>query len=48
MRALVDLFMLEGALQEIDRELKDRPDRSGVSIKDLIQVLEPRTGDGST
>jgi predicted trehalose synthase len=45
-RALVDLFMLEGALQEVHRELEDRPDRSGHPIRGLIQVLEPETGEG--
>ena len=44
-RALVDFFMLEGALQEVHRELEDRPDRSGHPIRGLIQVLEPETGD---
>ena len=45
-RALVDLFMLEGALREVRRELEDRPDRSGPPIRGLIQVLEPETGEG--
>ena len=44
-RALVDLFMLEGALQEVHRELEDRPDRSGHPIRGLIRVLEPETGE---
>jgi maltose alpha-D-glucosyltransferase/alpha-amylase len=39
MRDLVNLFMLEGALQEIHRELENRPDRSGDPIRGLIQVL---------
>jgi maltose alpha-D-glucosyltransferase/alpha-amylase len=46
MRALVALFMLEGALQEVHRELEDRPDRSGHPIRGLIQVLEPETEEG--
>jgi maltose alpha-D-glucosyltransferase/alpha-amylase len=44
-RALVDLFMLEGALQEVHRELEDRPDRSGHPIRGLIRVLESETGE---
>jgi maltose alpha-D-glucosyltransferase/alpha-amylase len=46
MMALVDLFVLEGALQEIHRELEDRPDRSGEPIRRLIRVLEPKPGEG--
>jgi maltose alpha-D-glucosyltransferase/alpha-amylase len=45
-RTLVDLFVLEGALQEVHRELEDRPDRSGHPIRRLIRVLEPETGEG--
>ena len=45
-RALVDLFMLEGALREVRRELEDRPDRSGPPIRGLIQILEPEPGEG--
>ena len=48
MRALVDLFTLEGALQEIDRELEDRPDRSGDSIKESHPAARAQDGDGST
>jgi len=46
MRALVDLFMLEGSLQEIHRDLENRPDRSGHPIRRLIQILEAETGEG--
>jgi maltose alpha-D-glucosyltransferase/alpha-amylase len=46
MMALVGLFTLEGALQEIHRELEDRPDRSGEPIRKLIRVLEPKSGEG--
>jgi maltose alpha-D-glucosyltransferase/alpha-amylase len=46
MMALVGLFTLEGALQEIHRELENRPDRSGEPIRRLIRVLEPKSGEG--
>ena len=45
-RALVELFMLEKALQEIRCELKDRPDRAGDPIRGLIELLERKTGEG--
>jgi hypothetical protein len=38
--------MLEGSLQEIHRDLENRPDRSGHLIRRLIQILEAETGEG--
>jgi maltose alpha-D-glucosyltransferase / alpha-amylase len=46
MRALVELFMLEGSLQDIHRDLENRPDRSAHPIRRLIQILEAETGKG--
>jgi len=39
-RALVELFMMEKALQGIRRELETRPDRGGDPIRGLIELLE--------
>jgi maltose alpha-D-glucosyltransferase / alpha-amylase len=39
-RVLVELFMMEKALQEIHRELETRPDRGGDPIRGLIELLE--------
>ncbi len=41
--ALVELFTLEKALQELRRELDERPDRAGGPISALIEVLERKT-----
>ena len=45
-RALVELFMLQKALQEIRCELENRPDRAGDPLRDLIELLERKTGEG--
>jgi maltose alpha-D-glucosyltransferase/alpha-amylase len=47
-RTLLDLFLLEAALQEIERELENRPERSGDPIRGLIQLLDPKTVEGRT
>ena len=41
--ALVELFALERALQEIQSELEDRPERAGDPLRGLIRMLEPET-----
>jgi maltose alpha-D-glucosyltransferase/alpha-amylase len=38
-RALIDLFTLEKALREIRHELDDRPDRVGIPIRGVLDVL---------
>lgn len=38
--ALVELFVLEKALQEIHRELEDRPNRAGDPVRGLVELLE--------
>jgi predicted trehalose synthase len=45
-RALVELLMLEKALQEIRCELEKRPDRAGDPLRGLIDPLERKTGEG--
>jgi maltose alpha-D-glucosyltransferase/alpha-amylase len=47
-RTLLDLFLLEAALREVDRELENRPERSGDPIRGLIQLLDPKTAEGRT
>jgi len=42
--ALVDLFMLEKALEEIQRQFEDRSERAGDSIRGLIELLERKNG----
>jgi predicted trehalose synthase len=42
-KALVELFMMEKALQGIRRELETRPDRDGDPIRGLIELLERKT-----
>jgi maltose alpha-D-glucosyltransferase / alpha-amylase len=42
--ALVELFMLEKALQEIHRQLEDRPEGAGDPIRGLVGLLERKKG----
>jgi maltose alpha-D-glucosyltransferase/alpha-amylase len=44
--ALVELFMLEKALQEIHRQFEDRPEGAGDPIRGLIELLERKRGRG--